>query len=43
MLKEVRADYLTFIAEEYCIFYAIRCLQAIQQNNIFRTCLAANL
>lgn len=34
VLKEVCNDYFSFSAEEYCLFYALRCLQALQQNNI---------
>jgi hypothetical protein len=34
VLKDVCTDYISFNAEEYCLFYALRWLQAIQQNNI---------
>ncbi|TAD83642.1 MAG: hypothetical protein EAY75_14635 [Bacteroidetes bacterium] len=34
ILKEVCTEYPSFSAEEYSIFCALRCLQALQQNNI---------
>ncbi len=33
LLKEVCDDYLEFSAEEFCLFYALRCLQAAKQQH----------